>query len=328
MVRKINQIRRAHGLAGLRPSFALFHSAKRYARRMMRTDYFGHPSRIPVASRFRSGRARRSSWHSGWRLSAARHRPAVDGIAAAPRRDLLSSSFALDRRRARPGRTTGACGRPCGSLTSAGRRRRGSGRASLRPVRGAPLTIALRVSALELGDPLAHRRASGAAARGGHRPQAAGAASWSARESRRPASRCSSAAHHRRRLARAEDAPPAARLEQGQRHRGHGHARARAASCRVGGASQDRRRRSSRRPRAGGPRAGRAALPGDTQSAVHAAFDALDETEKRRGLARSSAGQLGGLGRRSADRHAHGRLCAASALGHDRRPARCRPLST
>jgi uncharacterized protein YkwD len=71
MFQKINNIRRAHGLAKLRPSYSLFISAKLYARRMMRSDYFGHLSRIPVTSRFRAA-GETLAWHRGWRLSPRR----------------------------------------------------------------------------------------------------------------------------------------------------------------------------------------------------------------------------------------------------------------
>jgi uncharacterized protein YkwD len=67
MFKKINRIRSAHGLAQLRPSYSLFISAKLYARRMMRSDYFGHQSRIPVASRWRMA-GETLAWHRGWRL--------------------------------------------------------------------------------------------------------------------------------------------------------------------------------------------------------------------------------------------------------------------
>ena len=71
MVRKINSIRQAYGLHKLRPSYSLFVSAKLYSRRMMRSDYFGHMSRIPVASRWRAA-GETLAWHSGWRLSPRR----------------------------------------------------------------------------------------------------------------------------------------------------------------------------------------------------------------------------------------------------------------
>jgi uncharacterized protein YkwD len=71
MVRKINHIRHAYGLRTLRPSYSLFVSAKLYSRRMMRSDYFGHMSRIPVASRWRAA-GETLEWHAGWRLSPRR----------------------------------------------------------------------------------------------------------------------------------------------------------------------------------------------------------------------------------------------------------------
>jgi uncharacterized protein YkwD len=54
-VDQLNDIRRANGLAPLRQSPSLARSSTRYARHMVRTDYFGHSSRIAVSSQF--GRA-------------------------------------------------------------------------------------------------------------------------------------------------------------------------------------------------------------------------------------------------------------------------------
>ncbi len=71
MFKEINQIRRSHGLKRMRPSLALFYSARRYARRMMRSDYFGHQARIPLTRRFRTA-GETLAWHSGWRLSPRR----------------------------------------------------------------------------------------------------------------------------------------------------------------------------------------------------------------------------------------------------------------
>ena len=91
MFNKINQIRRSHGLARMRPSFSLFYSAQRYARRMMRSDYFGHQARIPVARRFRMA-GETLAWHSGWRLSP--RRTVGQWMGSPPHRAvLLSSSF-------------------------------------------------------------------------------------------------------------------------------------------------------------------------------------------------------------------------------------------
>ena len=66
MLNKINRMRSAHGIAKLRPSYSLFVSAVLYARRMMRSDYFGHQSRIPVASGWRSA-GETLAWHRGRR---------------------------------------------------------------------------------------------------------------------------------------------------------------------------------------------------------------------------------------------------------------------
>ena len=68
MFKKINRIRSAYGIAKMRPSYSLFISAKLYASRMMRSDYFGHQPRIPVASRWRTA-GETLAWHRGWRLS-------------------------------------------------------------------------------------------------------------------------------------------------------------------------------------------------------------------------------------------------------------------
>ena len=91
MVKKINQIRRAYGVARLRPSYSLFVSAKLYALRMMRSDYFGHQARIPVASRWRTA-GETLAWHSGWRLSPRRTVGRWMG-SPAHRAVLLSSRF-------------------------------------------------------------------------------------------------------------------------------------------------------------------------------------------------------------------------------------------
>jgi uncharacterized protein YkwD len=67
----INEIRSANGLAKLRPSYSLFLSSRRYARRMIRSDYFGHLSTISVAGRFRAA-GETLAYHHGWRLSPRR----------------------------------------------------------------------------------------------------------------------------------------------------------------------------------------------------------------------------------------------------------------
>jgi len=106
MFNKINQIRGAHGLAKLRPSLRLFYSSRQYARRMIRSDYFGHQSRIPVAGRFRRA-GETLAWHSGWRLSPGRTVAQWMG-SASHRAVLLSSSFTrlgVGRARGRYGHT-------------------------------------------------------------------------------------------------------------------------------------------------------------------------------------------------------------------------------
>jgi uncharacterized protein YkwD len=71
MFRTINKIRHAHGVKKLRPSYSLFLSSRRYARRMIRSDYFGHRPRIPVSSRFRAA-GETLAMHRGWRLKPRR----------------------------------------------------------------------------------------------------------------------------------------------------------------------------------------------------------------------------------------------------------------
>jgi uncharacterized protein YkwD len=105
MVHKINKIRHAYGLHRLRPAFSLFASAKVYSHRMMRSDYFGHLSRIPVASGW-SAAGETLEWHQGWRL---RPRRVVSmWMHSAPHRAVLLSnrftSIGVGRARGRYGR--------------------------------------------------------------------------------------------------------------------------------------------------------------------------------------------------------------------------------
>jgi uncharacterized protein YkwD len=105
MFKKINQVRRAHGLARLRPSFSLFISSRHYARRMMRSDYFGHRARIQVARRFRLA-GETLAWHSGWRCSP--RRTVRRWMGSPPHRAVLLSSrftrLGVGRARGRYGR--------------------------------------------------------------------------------------------------------------------------------------------------------------------------------------------------------------------------------
>jgi uncharacterized protein YkwD len=61
----LNDVRHAHGLPALRVSHSLSHSSGRYAKRMLRTDYFGHAAHIQAAGSFRSA-GETLAWHSGW----------------------------------------------------------------------------------------------------------------------------------------------------------------------------------------------------------------------------------------------------------------------
>jgi uncharacterized protein YkwD len=90
-VDQLNQIRRAHGLAELRPSLSLHRSSTRYARHMVQANYFGHASRIAVSSQF--GRAGETlELHSGWEPEPGL---AIDGWmnSSTHRAVLLSSQF-------------------------------------------------------------------------------------------------------------------------------------------------------------------------------------------------------------------------------------------
>lgn len=52
MVAAINEVRAQHGLFALRTSKSLMGSARRYSRRLMANDTFGHLSRIQASGRF------------------------------------------------------------------------------------------------------------------------------------------------------------------------------------------------------------------------------------------------------------------------------------
>jgi uncharacterized protein YkwD len=53
MIKKINNVRKNHGLRPVRRAPSLARSARRYARVMMSRDFFGHGSRIRAPRRFR-----------------------------------------------------------------------------------------------------------------------------------------------------------------------------------------------------------------------------------------------------------------------------------
>jgi uncharacterized protein YkwD len=66
MLAAVNEVRAQHGLPGYRGSRTLHRSARRYARWMLRSDYFGHVSRIRASSRY-SLLGENLAWHSGRR---------------------------------------------------------------------------------------------------------------------------------------------------------------------------------------------------------------------------------------------------------------------
>jgi uncharacterized protein YkwD len=80
----INKARAQHGLAALEGSKSLSRSAKRYGRKLMRTDSFGHAARPQVSRRFATA-AEVLGFTHGWRrrpgkvvsmwLSSAGHSP-------------------------------------------------------------------------------------------------------------------------------------------------------------------------------------------------------------------------------------------------------------
>jgi uncharacterized protein YkwD len=71
VVRKINRVRRRHGLRRLRFSPALAHSSRAFARHLMRTDRFAHAPRIRAPRRFRwLGEC--LALHRGWRPGVSR----------------------------------------------------------------------------------------------------------------------------------------------------------------------------------------------------------------------------------------------------------------
>jgi uncharacterized protein YkwD len=93
MVRKINRVRRRHGLRPLRASGSLVRSSRRFGRYLMRTDRFGHDSHIWTNRRFRF-KGEVLALHSGWR---ARRSSTVRGWMHSPshRNVLLSGRYRM-----------------------------------------------------------------------------------------------------------------------------------------------------------------------------------------------------------------------------------------
>jgi uncharacterized protein YkwD len=88
-IAELNEVRRASGLAELRRSPSLERSSTRYARHMIRSDYFGHAARIAVGSEFdRAGET--LALHSGW--SAKPAQTVASWMRSAGHRGVLMSS--------------------------------------------------------------------------------------------------------------------------------------------------------------------------------------------------------------------------------------------
>ena len=70
MIKKVNEARRAGGLAELQTAETLVDSARNYARYMLKRDYFGHLASIQAGGNFLvTGET--LEWHSGWRPRVA-----------------------------------------------------------------------------------------------------------------------------------------------------------------------------------------------------------------------------------------------------------------
>jgi uncharacterized protein YkwD len=101
-IASLNQIRTSNGLAPLRASGSLAHSANAYARYMLANDFFGHQARIRVASQFRTA-GETIAWHSGFQ--AGPRRTVRQWMASPPHRAvLLSSAFRMVGMGMEPGR--------------------------------------------------------------------------------------------------------------------------------------------------------------------------------------------------------------------------------
>jgi uncharacterized protein YkwD len=90
-IHKLNEVRQANGLPALRTSSSLERSSTRYARQMIRADYFGHSSKIAVSSDFDSA-GETLALHDGW---AAQPGQTIGSWMSSPghRAVLLSSRF-------------------------------------------------------------------------------------------------------------------------------------------------------------------------------------------------------------------------------------------
>ena len=86
MLHALNEVRAQHGLAPFHGSASLHRSASAYARWMLRSEYFGHLSRIRASGPFSSlGEA--LAWHSGGRARV--HRTVRAWMNSPPHRALI-----------------------------------------------------------------------------------------------------------------------------------------------------------------------------------------------------------------------------------------------
>jgi uncharacterized protein YkwD len=102
MVEQVNVVRAGQGLRALRAAPVLHHSARRYARWMVRHDYFGHLSRIRAAHRFNL-LGETLAWHSGsrarvgWTVRAWLASPGHRALLLDPRFRWLGAGMARGR---------------------------------------------------------------------------------------------------------------------------------------------------------------------------------------------------------------------------------------
>jgi len=139
MLQALNAVRAQHGLAAFHGSASLHRSASAYARWMLRSEYFGHLSRIRASGRFaRLGEA--LAWHSDRRARVSR---TVRGWMNSPPtgRSSCTPASAGSARGWRAGAYRGT-GQPHGCSTSA------AAEAAQRPaIASAPAAIAATTSA-------------------------------------------------------------------------------------------------------------------------------------------------------------------------------------
>jgi uncharacterized protein YkwD len=102
MLTRVNKVRHANGLRRLRPAPSLVRSAGNYARFILKTDYFGHQSRIRASGRFRA-LGENLAWHSGRRpgvaatVGAWMNSPSHRAVLLSPRFKWLGAGMARGR---------------------------------------------------------------------------------------------------------------------------------------------------------------------------------------------------------------------------------------